>query len=94
MINKFSVYLQLLMAAGLFLALHLLLFQMPSLRDKNEGFYYSIIQLYGIFFILAVVVLGVVQKSANKNFDNTGMAFMIATSIKMGFAYFSALPIL
>lgn len=94
MINKFSVYLQLLMAAGLFLALHLLLFQMPSLRDKNEGFYYSIIQLYGIFFILAVVVLGLVQKSVNKNFDNTGMAFMIATSIKMGFAYFLVRPIL
>lgn len=94
MINKFLVYVQLLITAGLFLALHLLLFQSPSLHEKTESFYYSIPQLYGMFFILGLVVLVVVQKSAKKNFDSTGMVFMIATSIKMGIAYFLVRPIL
>lgn len=94
MINKFLVYLQLLIAAGLFLALHLMLFQLLSLQKKTESFYYSIPQLYGLFFILALLVLGVVQKTAKKNFDSTGMVFMIASSIKMGIAYFLVRPIL
>jgi hypothetical protein len=88
------VYLQLLIAVVLFLALHLLLFQSPFLHEKTKSFYYSIPQLYGLFFILALLVLGVVQKSAKKNFDSTGMVFMIATSIKMGIAYFLVRPIL
>jgi hypothetical protein len=88
------VYLQLLIAVVLFLALHLLLFQSPSLHEKTKSFYYSIPQLYGLFFILALLVFGVVQKSAKKNFDSTGMVFMIATSIKMGIAYFLVRPIL
>ena len=88
------VYLQLLIAVVLFLALHLLLFQSPSLHEKTESFYYSIPQLYGLFFILALLVLGVVQKSAKKNFDSTGMVFMIATSIKMAVAFFLVRPIL
>jgi cellulose synthase/poly-beta-1,6-N-acetylglucosamine synthase-like glycosyltransferase len=50
--------------------------------------------LYGLFFILALLVLGVVQKTAKKNFDSTGMVFMIASSIKMGIAYFLVRPIL
>jgi drug/metabolite transporter superfamily protein YnfA len=94
MINKFLVYLQLLIAAGLFLALHLMLFQLLSLQKKTESFYYSIPQLYGLFFILALLVLGVVQKTTKKNFDSTGMVFMIASSIKMGIAYFLVRPIL
>lgn len=94
MINKFLVYVQLLIAAGLFLALHLLLFQSASLYEKTKSFYYSIPQLYGMFFILGLVVLVVVQKSAKKNFDSTCMVFMIATSIKMGIAYFLVRPIL
>ena len=94
MMNKFLVYFQLLIVAALFFALHLLLFQSPSLQDKKEGFYYSIPQLYGMFFILAAVVLAVVQKSAKKNFDSTGMVFMIATSIKAGIAYFLVRPLL
>lgn len=94
MINKFLVYLQLLIAAGLFLALHLMLFQLLSLQKKTESFYYSIPQLYSLFFILALLVLGVVQKTAKKNFDSTGMVFMIASSIKMGIAYFLVRPIL
>lgn len=94
MINKFLVYLQLLIAAGLFLALHLMLFQLLSLQKKTESFYYSIPQLYGLFFILALLVLGVVKKTTKKNFDSTGMVFMIASSIKMGIAYFLVRPIL
>jgi hypothetical protein len=36
----------------------------------------------------------VVSRISKHNFDNTGMIFMIATSVKMGVAFFLVRPIL
>ena len=47
-----------------------------------------------MFFILSLIVLITVTKVSEKNFDNIGMVFMIATSIKMVVAFFLVRPIL
>lgn len=74
--------------------IHLLLFNLPPLKGKDVNFYYSVPELYFMFFILSAIILIVVSKISENNFDNTGMVFMIATSIKMIFAYFLLRPIL
>lgn len=73
---------------------HLLLFNLSYFKELVANFYYPLHILYFIFFILTTIVLLIVLKISEKNFDNTGMIFMIATSIKMVFAYFLVRPIL
>ena len=74
--------------------IHVLLFNTNVITGKEADFYYSIPLLYGLFFLLSAVILIIVTKISEKNFDNTGMVFMIATSIKMVVAFFLVRPIL
>ena len=81
------------MALPIFI-IHVLLFNTNLISGKEADFYYSIPRLYGLFFLLSAVILIIVTKISEKNFDNTGMVFMIATSIKMVVAFFLVRPIL
>ena len=94
MINSFATLKKLIIATLLFLMVHVLLFKLPFLKNIESEFYYSIPVLYLLFFIFSSLILIVVTKISEKNFDNTGMVFMIATSIKMAVAFFLVRPIL
>lgn len=94
MTNNIEILKKLIIIALPVSIMHLLLFHLPIMNGKDTGFYYSILSLYFIFFILSLVVLITVSKISEKNFDNTGMVFMIATSVKMVIAFFLARPIL
>ena len=74
--------------------IHRLIFLLPSLKVAHENFYLSITFLYVLFFIFSKTILFIVKKVSEKSFDNTGMVFMIATSIKTGAVYFIIKPIL
>ena len=73
---------------------HRLVFLLPSLNVAQEKFYLSITFLYVLFFIFSKAILFIVKKVSEKSFDNTGMVFMIATSIKTAIIYFIIKPIL
>jgi hypothetical protein len=73
---------------------HRLVFLLPSLSPAQENFYFSITFLYVLFFIFSKTILFIVKKVSEKSFDNTGMVFMIATSVKIGIVYFIVRPIL
>ena len=94
MINSIGILKKLIFVASPIFIIHVLLFNTNLITVKEADFYYSIPQLYGIFFILSAVILIIVTKISEKNFDNTGMVFMIATSIKMMVAFFLVRPIL
>jgi hypothetical protein len=94
MTNSFATLKKLIIATLLFLMVHVLLFKLPFLKNIESEFYYSIPVLYLLFFIFSSLILIVVTKISEKNFDNTGMVFMIATSIKMVAAFFLVRPIL
>jgi len=94
MTNSFATLKKLIIATLLFLMVHVLLFKLPFLKNIESEFYYSIPVLYLLFFIFSSLILIVVTKISEKNFDNTGMVFMIATSIKMVVAFFLVRPIL
>jgi hypothetical protein len=94
MTNSFATLKKLIIATLLFLMVHVLLFKLPFFKNVESEFYYSIPVLYLLFFIFSSLILIVVTKISEKNFDNTGMVFMIATSIKMVAAFFLVRPIL
>lgn len=94
MTNSFATLKKLIIATLLFLMVHVLLFKLPFFKNVESEFYYSIPVLYLLFFIFSSLILIVVTKISEKNFDNTGMVFMIATSIKMAVAFFLVRPIL
>jgi len=74
--------------------IHQLVFLLPSLDKSQEFFYFSITFLYVLFFIFSKTILFIVKKVSEKSFDNTGMVFMMATSIKTGIVYFIVKPII
>lgn len=77
-----------------FFVIHQLVFLIPSLEAAQESFYFSITFLYVLFFIFSKTILFIVKKVSEKSFDNTGMVFMMATSLKIGIVYFMIKPIL
>ncbi len=94
MINSIGILKKLIFVALPIFIIHVLLFNTNLITVKEADFYYSIPLLYGLFFLLSAVILIIVTKISEKNFDNTGMVFMIATSIKMVVAFFLVRPIL
>lgn len=94
MINSIGILKKLTFVAFPVFIIHVLLFNVNLINGKESDFYYSIPQLYGLFFMLSSVILITVTKISEKNFNNTGMVFMIATSIKMAVAFFLVKPIL
>lgn len=75
-------------------SIHVLVFHFSSWNEKQEAFYYSIPFLYLLYFIFSKITLFIIHSISKKNFDNTGMSFMIITTIKMALSYFIAKPIL
>jgi hypothetical protein len=94
MTNSFATLKKLIFVALPIFIIHESLFNVNLITAKEADFYYSIPQLYALFFMFSAVILITVTKISEKNFDNTGMVFMIATSIKMAVAFFLVRPIL
>jgi hypothetical protein len=94
MINSIGILKKLIFVALPIFIIHVMLFNANLITGKEVNLYYSIPLLYQLFLMLSAVILIIVTKISEKNFDNTGMVFMIATSIKMVVAYFLVRPIL
>lgn len=61
--------------------------------DTNT-FHYSLEELYLFFFLLSAIIFKVLLIVKEKSFDNVGMSFLLATSIKMIFCYLIVRPLL
>jgi hypothetical protein len=61
--------------------------------DTNT-FKYSLEELYLFFSLLSVIIFKVLLIVKEKSFDNVGMSFLLATSIKMIFCYLIVRPLL
>lgn len=88
-----NVYKYLLFIIPVFV-IHLIVFQDSELNKAVQGFYYSIPFLYLLYSVFSKIILFVIVKVSEKNFDNTGMTFLVCTTIKMASSYFIARPIL
>lgn len=61
---------------------------------NQDQFHYSLETLYLIFFFFSAIILIVLLIIKAKSFDNVGMSFLVATSIKMIFCYLILRPLL
>jgi len=75
-------------------ALNRLVFLIPTLKQAEEKFQFTITFLFLLFFVFSILILFIVKKVSEKSFDNTGMVFMMATFVKTGMVYFIIKPIL
>lgn len=71
-----------------------LLFLLPQFKAKYENYHYSLEILYLFFTVCSLVIMFILLKVHQKTPDNTGYAFLAATSVKMGLSYFILRPIL
>ncbi|SCY97189.1 hypothetical protein [Flavobacterium caeni] len=91
--NRFRPLVELTFLTGLAFAGHMLLFQYWfSGRDAN--FRYSLVELYGFFFLCSAVILFLLIRMRHNNIDSVGNAFMALTVVKMVLAYVLLHPIL
>ncbi|AOW08683.1 DUF6168 family protein [Flavobacterium gilvum] len=91
-LKKILPFLTLLGIAFLLYAIHKTVFH--SLGINQESFHYSLEMLYLFFFSFSAIIFMVLLIVKKRSFDNVGMSFMLATSIKMIFCYLILRPIL
>jgi len=92
MIQYKPVFYTLLSAVVLYLIHNLVFFLAGNLKIENPT--HSLEVLYSFFTICSIFIIMLLIKVSQKSFDNVGMVFLIATSIKMVVCYFVLQPIL
>lgn len=91
-LKKLYPFLTLMGIAFLLYVIHKLIFHLFKI---NQGqFHYSLEELYLFFLVLSMVIFKVLLIIKEKSFDNVGMSFLLATSIKMVFCYLILRPLL
>ena len=91
-LKKLYIYFTLLGITVFLYAIHKMVFY--GLSINQESFHYSLETLYLFFFVLSVIILKVLLIVKDRSFDNVGMSFLLATSIKMIFCYLVLRPLL
>lgn len=91
-LKNYKPLLHLVVLAGISYLLHKIIFYI--LQIDEAAFYYSIEVLYLFFLGLSAIVFVVLLKVKERSFDNVGMSFLLATSIKMALCYLLVRPIL
>lgn len=91
LVNK-TLFLVLIPLTVLFYLVHIQ--ALHSIGVKPSTFYYSLELEYCCFPFATAVIVFVLQKSKQKNFDTVGLIFLWITSIKMIACFFAVRPIL
>jgi hypothetical protein len=91
-LKNYKPILNLLLLAGIAYLGHKFIFHL--LKIKETSLLYSIETLYLLFLGMSTLVFIVVLKVKERSFDNVGMSFLLATSVKMVFCYLILKPIL
>lgn len=91
-LKKSLPFLTLLGTSSLLYAIHKIVFY--SLGINQDAFHYSLEILYLFFFSFSAIIFMILITIKKRSFDNVGMSFMLATSIKMIFCYLILRPLL
>jgi len=91
-LKKLYPFLILLGIAVVLYAIHKMIFY--GFIINQESFHYSLETLYLFFFVLSAIIFRILLIVKDKSFDNVGMSFLLATSVKMIFCYLVLRPLL
>lgn len=90
--KNYKTYLFLVISVLIAYVLHKLGFYL--FKVNPEQFYYSLEKLYAIFFLMSFIIILIVLKISERNFDQVGMSFLLLTTFKIFFYYLLLKPIL
>lgn len=90
--KNYKTYLFLVISVLIAYVLHKLGFYL--FKVNPEQFYYGLEKLYAIFFLLSFIIILIVLKISERNFDQVGMSFLLLTTFKIFFYYLLLKPIL
>jgi glucose uptake protein GlcU len=91
-LKNYKPTLNLLLLAGIAYLIHKLIFYLWKIN--GNAFLYPMETIYLLFLGMSILVFTVVLKVKEQNFDNIGMSFLLATTVKMVFCYLILKPIL
>jgi len=91
-LKKLSPFLTLIGGTLLLYLIHKIVFY--GFQISQDQFHYSLETLYLFFFLLSAIIFKVLVTVKKKSFDNVGMSFLLATSIKMVFCFLVLRPLL
>lgn len=91
-LKKLYPFLTLMGVSFLLYGIHKMVFYV--LNIKQESFHYSLETLYLFFFVLSAIIFKILVIIKERSFDNVGMSFLLATSVKMIFCYLVLRPLL
>ena len=91
-LKKYKPLFSLISLATIAYLLHRIIFF--TLKINDEAFLYSLETLYLLFLGLSTLVFIVLLKVKERSFDNVGMSFLLATSVKTVFCYLILRPLL
>lgn len=80
-LKNYQPLLYILFFSGGAYILHKMFFSV--LKIEEEHFYYSLETLYLVFFAMSIIIMFIILKVKERSFDNVGMSFLLATSIKL-----------
>lgn len=91
-LKKLVPFLTLLGITVFLYAIHKMVFY--GFGINQESFHYSLETLYLFFFVFSAIIFKVLLTIKKRSFDNVGMSFLLATSIKMIICYLILRPLL
>ena len=91
-LTTYKPLLNLLLLSAFAFAVHKLIFIGFNINTSN--FHYSLEFLYPFYTFLSLVILTILLKVEEKNFDVVGLSFLLITSVKMIICYIVLRPIL
>ena len=90
--KKSLPFLTLLGIVIFFYGIHKVIFY--SFSISQETFHYSLETLYLVFTFFTAIIFKILLVIKDRSFDNVGMSFLLATSLKMVVCYLILRPIL
>jgi hypothetical protein len=94
MAKQYKSLLATALSALVFYILNKALFFIPELLASYETYHYSLEVLFAFFTGCSLLIVLLLMQVHRLVPDNTGYAFLAATTIKMGFCFFMLRPIL
>lgn len=94
MARQYKPLLGTLLAALVFYIVNKSLFFIPDFSVYYETYHYSLETLFLFFVGCSLLIVFLLTKIHKLMPDNTGYAFLAATTVKMGFCFFMLRPIL
>lgn len=94
MAKKYSPIFLVILSVILLFAIHKSIVHFSGWNDIYNTFHYSLEQLYLAFGLASLLIIFILIKVKERNFDQIGMAFMVLITVKMATFYFVFKPVI